>query len=190
MESATKWPTNATGGEDNMKDQIDQIAIEEKEHTLQCAQGMEREEHSVELLKIFSQGNEHEATIELVSIARGDEHSDEWLKNFSQEDEQEITVEYEPTKKEEETDSMDLVDLCEELEALERRVEMQSHLIQQVKLEIDGEKMQQIILQEKIRPMDQLDKEIEEIKRLMLEEAQEAVIGEGWNRRGPVGAAG
>jgi hypothetical protein len=37
---------------------------------------------------------------------------------------------------------MDFADLCEELEALERRVNMKRHLIQQVKLEIDGEKMQ------------------------------------------------
>jgi hypothetical protein len=42
---------------------------------------------------------------------------------------------------------MDLVDLCEELEALERRVKIQKHLIQQVKLEIDGEKRKQSILQ-------------------------------------------
>jgi hypothetical protein len=34
---------------------------------------------------------------------------------------------------------MDLVDLCEEMEALERRVRMKIHFIQQVKLEIDGE---------------------------------------------------
>jgi hypothetical protein len=85
---------------------------------------------------------------------------------------------------------MDLVDLCEELEALERRVKMQRHLIQQVKLEIDGEKMQQSILQEEIHPVDQLDKEIEEIKRLMLEATQEAVIREVWDRRKPAGAAG
>jgi hypothetical protein len=67
---------------------------------------------------------------------------------------------------------MDLVDLCEEMEALERRVKMQKHLIQQVKLEIDGEKRKQSILQGENQPMDQLDKEIEEIKRLMLEAAQ------------------
>jgi hypothetical protein len=62
-------------------------------------------------------------------------------ENFSQEDEKEITVECGPTVEERATDSMDLVDLCEELEALERRVKMQRHIIQQVKLEIDGEKM-------------------------------------------------
>jgi hypothetical protein len=37
---------------------------------------------------------------------------------------------------------MDLVDMCEELEALERRVKIKSHIIQQVKLEIDGENIQ------------------------------------------------
>jgi hypothetical protein len=35
-----------------------------------------------------------------------------------------------------------------------------------------------------------LDKETEEIKRLMLEAAQEAVIREVWDIRKPVGAAG
>jgi hypothetical protein len=79
-----------------MKDQIDQIGKREKEHTFQCAQEMEREEHS-----------------------------EEWLKFFNQEVEQEIIVECEPTTEERETDSMDFVDLCEELEALERRVKMQ-----------------------------------------------------------------
>ena len=67
--------------------------------------------------------------------------------NFSsQEDEKEMTVEGEPTTQEEEIDNMDLVDLCEEMEFLERSVKMQKHLIQQVKLEIDGEKRKQSIL--------------------------------------------
>jgi hypothetical protein len=70
---------------------------------------------------------------------------------------------------------MDFSDLCEELEALERRVKMQSHLIQQVRLEIDGKEMQQNEMKEKSQPVDQLDKEIEDIKRLMLEATQEAV---------------
>ena len=95
LEFATECPTNATGDEDNMKVQIDQFGEEEKEHTFQCAQEMEKEEHSVELLKNFSQGAD-----------------------------QEISVEYKSTTEGEETDSMDLVDLCEEMEALERRVNM------------------------------------------------------------------
>jgi hypothetical protein len=76
------------------------------------------------------------------------------------------------------------------MEALERRVKMKNHLIQQVKLEIDGEKRKQSILQGGNQPMDQLDKEIEEIKRLMLEAAPEAVIREVWDRRKLTGAAG
>jgi hypothetical protein len=38
--------------------------------------------------------------------------------------------------------------------------------------------------------MDQLDKEIKEIKRLMLEAAEEAFIGEVWVKRKLVEAAG
>ena len=40
-----------------MKDQIDQTSMEEKENTFQCAQEMEEEDNSVELLKIFNQGD-------------------------------------------------------------------------------------------------------------------------------------
>jgi hypothetical protein len=45
---------------------------------------------------------------------------------------------------------------------------MQMNHIQQVKLEIDGEKMQQRRLQEEIQTMEHMDKEIEEIKILMM----------------------
>jgi hypothetical protein len=58
------------------------------------------------------------------------------LKIFSQEAEQEMTTTLKPVE-EEEVDSMDFVDLCEELEALERRVIVQSQNIQQIKLETD-----------------------------------------------------
>jgi hypothetical protein len=57
-----------------MKVQIDQISEGEKEHTFQCSQEMEKEENSVELLKIFSQGDEHKATVELGSTIEGEEH--------------------------------------------------------------------------------------------------------------------
>jgi hypothetical protein len=190
LESATEWPTNAIGDEDNMKVQIDQIGEEEKENTFQCTQEMEKEEHSMELLKIFNQGDEHKATIELGSTAGGEEHLEEWLNFFIQEAEEEIIVECEPTTREETIDSMDLVDLCEEMEAMERRVKMKKHLIQQVKVEIDGEKRKQIILQGGNQPMDQLDKEIEEIKRLMLEATQEEIIREVWDRGKPAGVVG
>jgi hypothetical protein len=150
---------------------------------------METEECWVELLENFSQKDEHEE-LEPTAVAGGGEISEEWLKFFSQESEKEITVECEPTTKERVADNMDFVDLCEELEALERRVKMQSQLIQQVKLEIDGKKMQHNEMKEKSQPMDQLDKQIEDIKRLMLKMAQEVVSREGWNRRGPAGATG
>jgi hypothetical protein len=56
------------------------------------------------------------------------------LKIFSQEAETEMTAALEPAA-EEEADNMDFVDLYEELEALERRVMVQSLHIQQAKLE-------------------------------------------------------
>jgi hypothetical protein len=71
---------------------------------------------------------------------------------------------------------MDFVDLYEELEALGERVITQRRLIQQVKLEIDEEEeMQQRRLQERSQPMDKMDKEIEEIRRLMLKTTKETV---------------
>jgi hypothetical protein len=154
LEFATECPTNATGDEDNMKVQIDQIGEEEKEHTFQCSQEMEIEEHLVELLKIFSQGDEHKAIVELGSTIEGEENSEEWLNFFIHEVEKEITIECEPTTQEEEIDNMDLLDLCEEMEAFERSIKIQNHLIQQVKLEIDGEKRQHSILQGENHPVD------------------------------------
>jgi hypothetical protein len=59
------------------------------------------------------------------------------LKIFSQGVEQEMTAALEPAA-EEEADNIDFVELYEELEALERRVNMQSRHIQQVKLETGG----------------------------------------------------
>jgi hypothetical protein len=91
---------------------------------------MDKEENLVELPKNFSRGDEHEANVELGSIAEGEGHSKEWIKFFIQEVEQEMNVECEPTTEEREIDIMDFVDLCEELEALEKRVKMQSQLIQ------------------------------------------------------------
>jgi hypothetical protein len=71
------------------------------------------------------------------SPTEGEGHSAELLKIFSQEAEQEMTAALE-LEVEEEADNMDFVDLYDELEALERRVMVQSFHIQQVKLETDG----------------------------------------------------
>jgi hypothetical protein len=74
-------------------------SMEEEEHTLQCAQEMEKEERWVELLKNFSQKDEHEE-LEPTTVVGGEENSEEWLKFFSQEAEQEIIVECGPTTEE------------------------------------------------------------------------------------------
>jgi hypothetical protein len=72
----------------------------------------------------------------MFSPAEGEEHS-RIAQIFSQEAEQEMTAALKPTE-EEEADNMDFVDLCEELESLERRVIVQSQHIQQIRLETDG----------------------------------------------------
>jgi hypothetical protein len=77
---------------------------------------------------------------------------------FQSEAEKEMTIECEPTIEQRETYSMDFDDLCEEMEALEGRVKMQSQLIQQVKLEIDGKEIQHNEMKEKNQPVEQLDK--------------------------------
>jgi hypothetical protein len=71
----------------------------------------------------------------------GDEHSEEWLKIFSQEAGKEITAAWElaTEEEEEEVDNMDFADLCEELEALEKRVKVQGMHIQHIRLETGGE---------------------------------------------------
>jgi hypothetical protein len=69
-------------------------------------------------------------------IARED-HSIELIKNFISGAEQEMTAALEPAI-EEEADSIDFVEMSEELEAMERRVNRQSRNIQQVNLETGG----------------------------------------------------
>jgi hypothetical protein len=67
----------------------------------------------------------------------GEEHSAELLKNFSPGAEQEMTATLEPAT-EEEAYNIDFVELYEELESLERRINMKSRHIQQTKLETGG----------------------------------------------------
>jgi hypothetical protein len=74
---------------------------------------MEKEENSVELFKNFSQGDEHEATVELGSTTGGEENSEEWLKVFSKEVDKDMIIECGPTTEERAMDSMDFTDLCE-----------------------------------------------------------------------------
>jgi hypothetical protein len=65
----------------------------------------------------------------MFSPAEGEEHSAELLKIFSQEAEQEMTAALESAA-EGEADSIDFAELYEELEALERRLIVESKHIQ------------------------------------------------------------
>jgi hypothetical protein len=67
----------------------------------------------------------------------GEEHSTELIKSFSLRDEHEMTATLEPTIEEEEY-IIEFVEMYEELEAQERRINMKNRLIQQIKLEIGG----------------------------------------------------
>jgi len=122
------------------RNQPTDTSMDKEERILQCPQDMLKEECWVELLKNFSQKDEHEE-LEPTTVAGGEEHSEEWIKFFSQEDEKEIIFECEPTIEERAVDIIDFADLCEELEALERRENLENQLIQQFNLETDGKEM-------------------------------------------------
>jgi hypothetical protein len=68
---------------------------------------------------------------------KGDKHSTELLKIFSQEAETEMTATLEPAT-EREVDNIDLADLYEEMEDLERRFMVKIFHIQQANLETSG----------------------------------------------------
>jgi hypothetical protein len=73
---------------------------------------------------------ELEQMLEAAQAEEEDEHSEEWLNIFSQEAEKTATLKLAEAE-EEEADSMSFVDLCEQIEALERRVIVQGLHIQQ-----------------------------------------------------------
>jgi hypothetical protein len=54
----------------------------------------------------------------------------------------------------------------------------------------DEKKVYQSRLQKKNQPIDQLDRVIEEIRKLMVKSSKEVFHKEGWDRREPVGPAG
>jgi hypothetical protein len=72
---------------------------------------------------------EKEQMLMFSQVDEKEHHSKEWIKIFSQEVEQEITAELKPTT-EKEADNIDFVNLYEELESPERRVIVQSKDIQ------------------------------------------------------------
>jgi hypothetical protein len=128
-----------------------------------------------------------EQVLEATQAEEEDEHSEEWLNTFSQEAEKTATLELAEAE-EEEADNMSFVDLCEQIESLERRVIVQGMHIQQMRLGTDEEdgmgdhcdlsicrkKMQLRRLHEQSQPLEQLDEVIEKIRRLMVESAETA----------------
>jgi hypothetical protein len=78
-----------------------------------------------------------EQMLEASQAEEEDEHSEEWLNIFSQEAEKTTALKLAEAE-EEEADNMSFVDLWEQIETLERRVEVQSMHIQQMRLETDG----------------------------------------------------
>lgn len=75
--------------------------------------------------------------LEATEAEEEDEHSEEWLNIFSQEDEKTVALKLAEVE-EEEVDIMSFVDLWQQIETLERRVEVQNMHIQQMRLEPDG----------------------------------------------------
>jgi hypothetical protein len=143
----------------------------------------EKNECSEEQLNDFSQQAERAVASRLTAEKEKEEeeHSEEWLDIFSTEAENNATWE---VAEEENTDSICLVDLWEQMEALEERVKVQGMHIQRVKLETDegmgdrddlpnGQKFLQLGRPQKLnQPLEQLDEAIKDIRRLMLRSAQ------------------
>jgi hypothetical protein len=187
------------------EEQSAETVKEEVEQMFETAQAEADEgenEHSEEWLITFSQEAKRAVALELTAEeAKGeDEHSEEWLNIFSQEAEKTATWEF-AEEKEEGADNISLVDLYEQIEALEERVKVQSVHIQQVKLETDEggmgdcddllmcqKKLQLRRLHEQSQPWEQLDEVIEEIMELMIRSA-DTVSKERLNRKKEAGAA-
>jgi hypothetical protein len=116
---------------------------EELEQTLGAAQAdLEKSEHSEEWLNDFSHEAEESCSIGADSRRsrrrRRNEHSEEWLNIFSHEAEKTATGEVAEAE-EEEAGNICFADLWDQFEALEERIKVQGMHIQQVKLEMDKE---------------------------------------------------
>jgi hypothetical protein len=83
---------------------------------------------------------ELEKTLMFSQAEEGENHSKELLNIFSQEDEKTTALKLAVGEEEEEVGNIDFADLYQEFEALERRVMVQSLHIQQVSLETDEDK--------------------------------------------------
>jgi hypothetical protein len=128
----------ATAEQSQLEMTVEEEELEQVSETAQVDE--EENECSEEQLHKFSQQAERAAAFELTAkeTEEGNEHSEEWLDIFS------ISVENNATEEvaeaeEEDTDSICLAELWEQIEALEDRVKVQGMHIQQVRLETDGE---------------------------------------------------
>jgi hypothetical protein len=107
------------------------------------------------------------------------------LKIFSQEAEQEMIAALEPAT-EEEADNMDFVDLYEELEALERRVILQSQHIQQIRFETSGgaylprEKLEEVGVEPTQEELTEANLSKEEAEQQLSDETTELESAAGW----------
>jgi hypothetical protein len=121
----------------------------------------------------------------MFSPAGEEEHSTEMLKIFSQEAEQEMTVALKPAA-EEEVDIMYFVDMYKELEALERRVMVQSLHIRQAKLEEGSgayqpqEKLEEVGIQPAQGEMVEVKMSEEKVGQQLSEKTVELNFAEGW----------
>ena len=111
-----------------------EMKLEQVSETAQADE--EKNECSEEQLNDFSQQAERAVASRLTTEKEKEEeeHSEEWLDIFSTEAENNATWE---VAEEENTDNICLVDLWEQMEALEERVKVQGMHIRQMKLEVD-----------------------------------------------------
>jgi hypothetical protein len=119
-----------------------------------------------------------EQTLEATQVEEEDEHSEEWLKIFSQEAETERLQHWSRQidfSEEEELDMLSFVDLWEQIETLERRVEVQSMHIQQMKLEADEGEFQ---AEEQLEEAGHIPAREMEVAALSDEEAEQQVSQE------------
>jgi hypothetical protein len=121
----------------------------------------------------------------MFSPAGEEEHSTEMLKIFSREVEQEMTVALKPAE-EEEVDITYFVDMYKELEALERRVMVQSLHIRHAKLEEASgayhpqEKLEEVGIQPAQGEMVEFKLSEEKVGKQLSEKTVELNFAEGW----------
>jgi hypothetical protein len=154
---------------------------------------MLEEEHSKELIKNFIQGTEQLMMIVIPRHATEDEgefQSEEQLEEAGDMPAGELTVKL----SEEEAEKRISDETAEEESTAESTTcaieEEEDGMGDLVDLPICREEVQWSRLQKKSQPLEQLDKVIEEIRRLMLNSSQEVVNNKKMKNKGPARASG